>query len=862
MINGETMAESTAESLYKRYESLPLAQQIALGVAPGTGEVISAYETPKFAGEAKEAFDKGEYLESIGKGGLATLSALGAIPGLGLGIRAIKGGAKAATKIDEIGEGLSSIFLNIPKVSKADEGKNIKEVLGIKTDDILNWREINKGTGYKEVGKDKLDKLQKSVQDKVDNKIGIAEHISNVEKLKPIRRWDTVPETPTFEEIAFSLNPQKGKLFKDKTFKETDTGSILYKNKNIEDGVLTTSRLDIPSYEQFDKWIVTLGPKGSNNVYAKTGYFKGGQGGKVQFNPSTKRATKTGTGKSTKEPFGLIRGGWLNHNPEELQKQATKLLDDPNWIQVGYDPRRHGVFYTREAKEGIPKLSVVEDAEEVIQIGPLVLAKKPTVRKFKVGEYKEGGSLLPILEKNIGGQVSDGLDNLYMNNRNSKHKLDNMLGFKERQYGGGLDDAYMNRRRSSAFAAPDATSAFASPMSMGGLPTIYREGGGTTVPKERMINNQPHQLSYINPQEAGLLQALGGSGRKVDGIPSYYDVDDFDQEDADAGAASLDLAGNYTGGIDGDGSYVTIGDVTKTQPAAASQAASKEADLTNLRNVPSLGSRQYHRNLLRNEGYEPWQTAYLNSLLTDYNMPTAENIVAAAMATPGGAADMKSSFNDGYRFGGPTGTIRDILEKGANRQSNIQSFMANREKKEAKEGIENLIDRASDMSSVTRNMTSENITRLNDMLSERKGGTFTPNNPVASFLVGAAAPLFGKAAITAFGGEKTVGTLTTRDGLSYQVGDRGGLTLNMPEPDIDYGNDPKITEEEVVTEKTPEEVKKESSMDKNRELKKKRRVDPNVKIIMDIYNMTEDEANRFLGNEGVGTGGVGEFEGI
>ena len=74
MINGETMVDtpskdilydkldvkkpsspSAIESLYKRYESLPLAQQIALGVAPGTGEAISAYETPKFAGEAKEA---------------------------------------------------------------------------------------------------------------------------------------------------------------------------------------------------------------------------------------------------------------------------------------------------------------------------------------------------------------------------------------------------------------------------------------------------------------------------------------------------------------------------------------------------------------------------------------------------------------------------------------------------------------------------------------------------------------------------------------------------------------------------------------------------------------------------------------
>ena len=65
-----------------------------------------------------------------------------------------------------------------------------------------------------------------------------------------------------------------------------------------------------------------------------------------------------------------------------------------------------------------------------------------------------------------------------MNKRDSKQKLHNMMGFQSRQYGGGLDDAYMNRRRSSAFAAPDATSAFASPMSKDGLPTIYREQGG------------------------------------------------------------------------------------------------------------------------------------------------------------------------------------------------------------------------------------------------------------------------------------------------------------------------------------------------------------------------------------------------
>ena len=71
---------STTESLYKKYEALPLTQQLALSMTPGIGETISAYETPKFAGEAKKSFDKGEYLEATGKTAMAGLSALGAIP--------------------------------------------------------------------------------------------------------------------------------------------------------------------------------------------------------------------------------------------------------------------------------------------------------------------------------------------------------------------------------------------------------------------------------------------------------------------------------------------------------------------------------------------------------------------------------------------------------------------------------------------------------------------------------------------------------------------------------------------------------------------------------------------------------------
>ena len=45
-------------------------------------------------------------------------------------------------------------------------------------------------------------------------------------------------------------------------------------------------------------------------------------------------------------------------------------------------------------------------------------------------------------------------------------------------------------------------------------------------PRALNIKGQPHQLSYITPQEAGILRALGGSGRIPMGIPSFYDEGD------------------------------------------------------------------------------------------------------------------------------------------------------------------------------------------------------------------------------------------------------------------------------------------------------------------------------------------------
>ena len=147
--------------------------------------------------------------------------------------------------------------------------------------------------------------------------------------------------------------------------------------------------------------------------------------------------------------------------------------------------------------------------------------------------------------------------------RNSKQKLFEVLDIEddvvEMQYGGGLSDAYstLSDRRQNMYGMGNTpmeqtpsqmSSAFQDPMEASAFSPVNMEhGGDIVVPKERMINDQPHELSYINPQEAGLLKALGGSGRRVDGIPAYYYGSGEDSAD------EMDPSFSYFG--DDQGSY-------------------------------------------------------------------------------------------------------------------------------------------------------------------------------------------------------------------------------------------------------------------------------------------------------------------
>ena len=240
--------------------------------------------------------------------------------------------------------------------------------------------------------------MQESIKKVLNEEQSVEEHKQFVENTKPIKRWETIPIITIPRDIVKALSA--GKLFT-KEGKVKPNAGVYGLNKKIPDGTEVETRLDIPSYTKFNKWIAVLtNRKTKENTYSPTAYLTN-----VEFKHGETSAKRVGTGEKPKSPFGTIKGNWKNHNSETLAEEAKKLLDSPEWVQVGYDPRRHSVFYTREefkiGDKVYSKATAIESADEVIQIGPLVLAKGPKFMDTKQ-QYKKGGQVQDLRN---GGRV-------------------------------------------------------------------------------------------------------------------------------------------------------------------------------------------------------------------------------------------------------------------------------------------------------------------------------------------------------------------------------------------------------------------------------------------------------------------------
>jgi len=229
---------------------------------------------------------------------------------------------------------------------------NVLQKVGITEEERDIWKESHY-VNQKQVRNDKV----KEAAEKLKNgTITQNEYLKIVAKEQPIKLFTEVPKLPTAKEIVSALDENK-----------VAKGIVNYTTK-IEDGRKVATRLDIPAYEKYDTWVVSVHDgikEGQIIAYGQTALLKN-----VIFVTSPRVALDIAIGKS-KDTVARMHGYWENKSPNDVRNMAIKYMNDPNWVQVGMNPFRHSWFYDK--RDGMPLVS----ASEVIQVGALVLAKNP-----------------------------------------------------------------------------------------------------------------------------------------------------------------------------------------------------------------------------------------------------------------------------------------------------------------------------------------------------------------------------------------------------------------------------------------------------------------------------------------------------
>ena len=389
-----------------------------------------------------------------------------------------------------------------------------------------------------------------------------------------------------------------------------------------------------------------------------------------------------------------------------------------------------------------------------------------------------------------GGQISQGLDNLYMNKRDSKQKLNNMMGFQERQYGGGLDDAssdlYMNRRRSNAFADPNANTAFASPISMGGLPTIYRYYGGTLG------------------EFSGIEENMGGSPDNVDLGPGNDTGPDVTAEDARKQAKE-------------DAIYTKYGD------AYSNQMSLKDPDDPSKGYLDSYADDFGRKGFLglfgptrtRSEVLKENEAALRNDYIRRFGGDVGEKMFNVRMATPEGFQNIQSSSG---RFGDFEQSYLDeitramldpesALSRARDKKEQVEYWASRKESDDEDKTIEfdptlsNVVDKISNKFTNLKDYMGEDFKLADEKTIQDTANEFglvyqggespwigTGMSLLAPAPIG---PLMGLSSLfSALMGEKVMGSLyDPRTGKSLTLHESGKVTAGSLEEDPSYTPD-------------------------------------------------------------------------
>ena len=238
---------------------------------------------------------------------------------------------------------------------------------------------------YKDVTK-RVPELTEAAKKVEAGEMNAEEYAGLVGEVKPVEPYAFVPQPASAEDAMRALTENKRPMFG--------------KTGELKPGERADLRLDIPAYKDHGVWINSIHRASGPTVYGSVSSVKN-----ATMIGAPEKALKVATGQTPKSPFAVIRGEWNPVSEEEAVAKAQLYMQSPEWVQVGYDPERAGYFYDRKTRKPVTA------AEEVLQIGPLVLAKKPKFSDVKDQKFAEGGAtsntLLERLRRyKVGGAVS------------------------------------------------------------------------------------------------------------------------------------------------------------------------------------------------------------------------------------------------------------------------------------------------------------------------------------------------------------------------------------------------------------------------------------------------------------------------
>jgi len=381
-------------------------------------------------------------------------------------------------------------------------------------------------------------------------------------------------------------------------------------------------------------------------------------------------------------------------------------------------------------------------------------------------------------------------------------------------------------------------------------------------------------LAHINPKEAQMLKDAGGSGtiNPMTGLPEFY----FDE--ADAGAYA-DAAANPGDADDGTYSIDQMADLVDTLgpdvqgpageqvgsgpvregPMSDEQAALYEA-VTGLppgslgsKGVGTGGPREFEQEIgwekstvdalkraWKRDGIPEEYWGYWNALKDgQLTNDEAYDFLAGLAGIRGGAQGLFDGYRGGYKYGGPRGTMLDILEK---QQINYIEDAARAERAKQDEQDRELDDFVGEpdikqepgfFDKFDLNLFGGPTARDQDIFDSlrNQGLEVTPRSTMDTFLgfvgnlitpgpLGSAHSILGKAT-----GSNIIGqAFDPATGFSYLVDASGNLQLapygsstlgEEPDTQDPGGNMPVITKKRRVVTKPVEEEEKEEEEEKD-----------------------------------------------